>query len=124
VGPRAGTEEHMQEQINRLADAVSALEKKVDKVATIQPLNHIQNRKDIHTLINGQQKYVDALYNGLDKITDKITESMDKKLTPIQEDILDLQLWKSKTTGYVLGISAASAAVFALIEKLVSAVIK
>lgn len=83
---------------------------------TTQKLNHDQNRRDIHDLRNGQQRYVDALQLGFEKIA----ESMEKALTPIRADILDLQLWKSKTTGYVLGLSALSAAVFKIVETIVS----
>jgi hypothetical protein len=103
----------MQEQINNLSKEVAIL-------TTIQSNNHIQNRKDIHDLRNGQQKVADALYNGFEKITSALTEA----LKPIKADILDMQLWRSKTTGYVLGISALSAIVFALIEKFISAALK
>lgn len=103
----------MQEQINRLSNEVATL-------TTTQRLNHDQNRKDIHDLRNGQQRVADALYAGFDKMA----ESLEKALSPIRRDILDIQMWKSKTTGYVLGISAASAAVFAIVEKLVSAGLK
>jgi hypothetical protein len=113
VGPRAGTEEHMQEQINRLSNEVATL-------TTTQRLNHDQNRKDIHDLRNGQQKVANELYLGFEKMTDLL----EKTLTPIKQQIFDLQMWKSKTTGYVLGISAVSALVFALVEKFISVALK
>lgn len=110
----------MQEQIDRLSNEITSVSKKVDTLVVIQPLNHAQNRKDIHELRNGQQNMRDALYNGFEKVAN----SLESNLRPIREDVKELQLWKSKTTGYVLGISAASAAVFALVEKLVSAGLK
>src|SRR6266581_4766975 len=92
VGPRIGSEAYVQEQINRLATQVAHLE-------ATQVLNHEQNRKSIHDLREGQQRYTDALYAGFDKMT----ESIEKAIVPMKKDILDLQLWKSKTTGYVVG---------------------
>lgn len=103
----------MQQQINRLATQVASMQ-------AVQVLNHEQNRKSIHELREGQQAYTDALYKGFEKMA----ESLEKALAPMKKDIFDIQMWKSKTTGYVLGISAASAAVFALVEKLVSAGLK
>lgn len=103
----------MQDQINRLSKEVSTL-------SATQKINHDQNRKDIHDIRSGQQAVRDALYNGFEKLSNAFETS----LAPIRKDIFDLQMWKSKTTGYVLGISAASAAVFALVEKLVSAGLK
>jgi hypothetical protein len=53
-----------------------------------------------------------------------MTDLLEKTLTPIKQQIFDLQMWKSKTTGYVLGISAVSALVFALVEKFISVALK
>jgi hypothetical protein len=103
----------MQEQINRLANQVTSL-------VTTQQLNHAQNQKEIHELRNGQQRFADALTEGFEKMA----TALETTLNPIKKDILDLQLWKSKTTGYVLGISAVSAVLFAIVEKLVSAGLK
>jgi hypothetical protein len=103
----------MQEQINRLATQIATIQAQ-------QALNHEQNRRSIHDLREGQQRYIDALHLGFEKMGD----SLEKALMPIKAAIFDLQMWKSKTTGYVMGISAVSAAVFALVEKIVSAGLK
>lgn len=103
----------MQDQINRLSGEVASL-------TTTQKLNHEENRRDIGDLRNGQQRVADALSEGFEKMS----KALDMALTPIRQQIFDLQMWKSKTTGYVLGISAVSAIVFALVEKLVSAGLK
>lgn len=95
----------MQDQINRLSTQVAHL-------TAVQALNHEQNRKDITDIRDGQQKYTDALYAGFEKMS----ESLEKALTPIKNDIFDLQMWRSKTTGYVVGISALAALVFKLVE--------
>lgn len=95
----------MQEQITLLSKEVASL-------TTLQRLNHDQNRKDIHDLRNGQQRVADALYTGFDKMT----KSLNEALTPIRKDIFDLQMWKSKTTGYVLGVSALAALIFKVVE--------
>lgn len=115
MGPRAGTEEYMQEQINRLAE-------KVQSLTTLQATNHEQNRKSIHDIREGQQKYTDALYLGFEKMA----AALEKSLLPIKQDvaksaddIFNLQMWRSKTTGYVLGISAMSAFISAVIFKVV-----
>ena len=105
MGPRAGTEEYMQEQINRLTTQVASLQ-------AVQVLNHEQNRKSIHDLREGQQRYTDALYAGFEKMAEALTES----LKPIKKDIFDLQMWRSKTTGYVIGISALAALIFKVVE--------
>lgn len=104
MAPR-NLEAFMQEQINRLANQVTEL-------VTTQKLNHAQNQKEIHDLRNGQQKFADALSEGFEKMA----RAMETTLTPIKKDILDLQMWKSKTTGYVLGISAVAALVFELVK--------
>lgn len=102
----------MQTQINRLATQMSHL-------SATQALNHDQNRKDIAEIREGQQKYTAALYEGFEKMA----ASLEKALTPIKTDIFNLQMWRSKTTGYVLGISAVSALISAIIFKLVEAVL-
>jgi hypothetical protein len=99
----------MQEQITRLSKEVSSL-------ATLQKVNHDQNRKDIHDIRNGQQAVRDALYNGFEKVSNAFEAS----LAPIRKDIFDLQMWKSKTTGYVLGISALAAIIFKIVETVLS----
>jgi hypothetical protein len=106
------SEGSMQEQINRLAGEVLQLSKVVTTQTTTQKLNHEQNRRDIHDLRNGQQKFADALLEGFDKMA----KSLDATLTPIRKDIFDLQMWKSKTTGYVLGLSALAALIFKLVD--------
>lgn len=106
------SEGHMQEQIDRLSNQLSNLEKKVDVLVATQPINHQQNRKDIHELRNNQQRYIDALQTGFEKMV----KSLDEALTPIRKDIFDLQMWKSKTTGYVLGLSALAALIFKVVE--------
>lgn len=112
MGPRAGTEEYMQEQINRLATQVAHME-------ATQILNHEQNRKDreedrkdVAELRDGQQRYTDALYAGFKEMASALTLA----LVPIKKDIFDLQMWKSKTTGYVVGISALAALIFKVVE--------
>lgn len=95
----------MQAQINRLATQVAHME-------ATQVLNHEQNRKDISEIRDGQQRYTDALYTGFQKMSD----SLEKALTPIKEDIFNLQMWKSKTTGYVVGISTLAAIIFKVVE--------
>lgn len=102
----------MQDQINRLAREVSQLSNAVTNQNTTQKLNHDQNRRDIHDLRNGQQRFSDALVEGFEKMS----KSLDTTLTPIRKDIFDLQMWKSKTTGYVLGLSALAALIFKLVE--------
>jgi hypothetical protein len=98
----------VQVQVNRLTTQVATMQ-------AVQALNHEQNRKSIDDLREGQQRYIAALSSGFANMA----ESMEKGMQLIKKDIFDLQMWKSKTTGYVLGISAASAAVFAIVEKLV-----
>lgn len=105
VSPRPTTESHVQEQITRLSNQVASL-------VTTQTLNHQQNRKDINDLRDGQQRYIDALYTGFKDMS----TSLEKAITPIKADIFDLQMWKSKTTGYVVGISALAALVFKVVE--------
>ena len=95
----------MQEQINRLATQVAHLE-------ATQLLNHEQNRKSIHDIREGQQRYTDALYLGFEKMA----EALEKAITPIKDDVLELKLWRSKTTGYVVGISALAALIFKVVE--------
>lgn len=94
-----------QDQINRLAGQVASL-------VTTQRLNHEQNRRDIDDLRNSQQKFADTLVEGFDKMA----RHLDVSLTPIRKDIFDLQMWKSKSTGYVLGLSALAALVFKGVE--------
>lgn len=95
----------MQEQINRLTTQVASMQ-------AVQVLNHEQNRKSIHDLREGQQAYTDALYKGFEKMA----EAIEKAISPIKKDIFDLQMWKSKTTGYVVGISALAALIFKIVE--------
>lgn len=95
----------MQEQVNLLSKEVATL-------TTTQRLNHAQNRKDIYDLRTGQQRVTNALYTGFENMTKSLNES----LNPIRKDIFDLQMWKSKTTGYVLGVSALAALIFKLVE--------
>lgn len=99
------SEGNTQDQINRLSTQVASL-------VTTQKLNHEQNRRDIHDLRNSQQRFADSLVEGFDKMA----KSLDASLTPIRKDVFDLQMWKSKTTGYVLGLSALAALVFKGVE--------
>lgn len=119
VGPRAGTEEYMQQQIDRLATQVGNLATqvatqngKIDSSIATVATNHKQNRDSIHDLREGQQRYTDALYLGFQKMSD----SLEKAITPIKDDVLELKLWRSKTTGYVIGISALAALIFKVVE--------
>jgi hypothetical protein len=95
----------MQEQISRLATQLATVQAQ-------QALNHEQNRKSIRDIREDQKKYTDALYAGFDRMA----LSLEKALAPIKQDIFDLQMWKSKTTGYVVGISALAALIFKIVE--------
>jgi hypothetical protein len=106
----------MQAQINQLSKEVTTL-------VTTQKLNHTENRRDIGDLRLGQQQQAASINVGFEKVAD----SIERALTPIKQDIssvktdiFNLQMWKSKTTGYVLGMSALGAFVFELVRIAIS----
>lgn len=103
---------------------IGKLETLVAQQITKQELNHAQNRKDIHDLRNMQQKIVDALSQGLERVIDKIESKLETELKPIKRDVLNLKLWRSKTTGYALGLAGASALVFEIVSRVADKVLK
>jgi hypothetical protein len=82
------------------------------EMKTTQVLNHAQNRKDIHDLRNGQQRFSDAMADGFEKVSKAIVDA----ITPIRQDVFNLQMWRSKTTGYVIGMSVLAAFIFKVVE--------
>src|ERR1700744_54993 len=116
VGPRVPTEAKMQIQIDNLSRRVEDLTLSVGKITTTQELQHRENRKDIHDLRGGQDKYFGMLQNGFEKISDilerKLSEMTDKQIVPLQVAVHNLQLNWAKAVGYASGIAALGAVVF------------
>lgn len=94
----------MQTQINQLSREVATM------VAT-QKLNHLENRRDIGEFREGQKEQERALDSGLGKLG----AALERALSPIRKDVFELQMWRSRTTGYFLGMSALGAGVGACI---------
>lgn len=98
-------ERHMQVQINALSEKVATL-------TVLQSANHVENRRDIEKLNKSQQDLLDTMTTGLEKIADKIGN----RLSGIESDVLDMRMKWARATGYAIGLSAASAAIFQLVK--------
>lgn len=112
----ANLEENMQSQINHLSGEVTRLGQEVGASVATQILNHAENQEKIRNLNDGQRQFVIAMTEGFAKIA----LSLEEALKPIKTDIFNLQMWRSKTTGYVLGVAGLAALVFKLIETILT----
>lgn len=118
----------MQLQIDDLSRQVGELTLNVGKLTTTQELQHSENRRDIHDLRGGQDKYFGMLQNGLEKISDilerKLSEMTDKQIVPLQVAVHNLQLNWAKAVGYASGIAALAAVVFEVVKSSIEHALK